>query len=148
MSGEIDLILGKNKTMAMTTIASDKIEIQKSAEYVFNYLSNLNNLQPLMPEQVSNWSSTEEECSFSIKGMASIGLKVVTKTPHSKINLESAGKSPFAFTLTVNIESIDDQKCIGQLVFEAELNMFMKMMVEKPMQNFFNYLAHKFKTIS
>ena len=37
-----------------------------------------------MPSQVTNWKATEDECSFTLNGMASIGMKIVEKAPHYK----------------------------------------------------------------
>ena len=53
----------------MTTIETDKVEINSSAEDIFKFLSDISNLEQLMPEQVANWESTGDECSFTIKGM-------------------------------------------------------------------------------
>ncbi len=131
----------------MTTIESNKIEIDNSAENVFNYLSNFNNFQRLMPDQVTNWSSSETECSFTINGMATIGMKIIEKTPNSHIKIASNGKVPFNFILHTNLTSVSPDKTNGQLVFEAELNPMIKMMVEKPLTNFFNLLAEKMKDI-
>ncbi|MCC6690127.1 MAG: SRPBCC family protein [Bacteroidia bacterium] len=130
----------------MTRIESNKTEIENTAENVYTYLSNFNNFQKLMPSQVTNWSSTETECSFTISGMATIGMQIVEKIPHSYIKISSHGKVPFDFILHVNI-SADGAKSIVQLVFEAELNPMIKMMVEKPLTNFFNLLAEKMKEI-
>jgi carbon monoxide dehydrogenase subunit G len=131
----------------MTKIESNKVEIENSAENVFNYLSNFNNFQKLMPPQVSNWTATEDECSFAISGMATIGMKILEKTPNTHIKISSNGKVPFDFILHVNIASLGDNKTSGQLVFEADLNPMIKMMVEKPLKNFFNLLVERMKEI-
>ena len=131
----------------MTKIESNKSEIDNSLENVFAFLSNFNNFQQLMPAQVTNWTSTENECSFTINGMATIGMKIIEKTPSTHIKITSNGKVPFDFILHVNLTSLDANKTSGQLVFEAELNPMIKMMVEKPLTNFFNLLADKMKEI-
>lgn len=95
-----------------------------------------------MPSQVTNWTSTESECSFTINGMATIGMKIIEKSPHSLIKITSNGKVPFNFNLNVKIDDASE-KCNAQLIFEAELNPMLKMMVEKPLTNFFNILAKK-----
>lgn len=133
--------------MALTKIDSEKVEISNSAQNVFNYLSDFNNFEKLMPPQVTGWSSTADECSFTIKGMATIGMKIVEKTPYTKINISSHGKVPFKFQLLVLLTEKDANNCIGQLAFESEMNAMVKMMVEKPLGNFFNYLAHKMQGI-
>jgi hypothetical protein len=131
----------------MTKIESEKVEINNSAENIFNYLSDFNNFEKLMPPQVSEWTSTKDECSFNINGMATIGMKIIEKTPNTKITITSNGKVPFEFKLYVLLTETDANHCTGQLTFESELNMMMKMMVEKPLGNFFNMLAQKMKDI-
>lgn len=133
--------------MSLTKIESQTSEINNSAENVFNYLSDFNNFGKLMPQQVTNWQSTTDECSFTINGMATIGMKIIEKTPNSKISISSHGKVPFEFKLFILITEKDAQNCTGQLVFESELNPMIKMMVEKPLGNFFNMLAAKMKDI-
>lgn len=131
----------------MTKIESEKVDINNSASAVFNYLSDFNNFEKLMPSQVTNWTSTSEECSFTINGMATIGMKIIEKTPFTKITITSNGKVPFEFKLFVSLVEKDMNNCIGQLIFESDLNPMMKMMVEKPLGNFFNMLAQKMKEI-
>jgi len=131
----------------MTKIESEKVDINNSASAVFNYLSDFNNFQKLMPPQVTNWTSTTDECSFTINGMATIGMKIIEKTPSSQITISSNGKVPFEFKLFVILTEKDANNCTGQLVFESDLNPMMKMMVVKPLGNFFNMLAQKMKDI-
>jgi hypothetical protein len=128
-------------------IKTETVEIENSAANVFTRLADFNNFKELMPPQVTNWQSTADDCSFTINNMATIGMKIKEKMPHSKIAIESNGKVPFNFTLDVNITSIADNKCNGQLHFNADINPMLKMMVEKPLTNFFNLLAQKMKQI-
>jgi len=132
--------------MSLTVIESDKVEINNSAEKVFNFLSDLNNHEKLMPSQVTNWQSSTDECSYTLNGMATIGMKISEKTPNSKIVIASHGKVPFAFTLTTVITEVDANKCTAVMTFEADLNPMMKMMVGGPMGKFFNYMASKLNT--
>lgn len=133
--------------MSVTKIESEKVEIANSAEKIFTYLSDFNNFKALMPSQVTNWTSTSEECSFTINGMATIGMKIIEKTPFTKITISSNGKVPFEFKLFVLLTEKDANNAIGQLTFESDMNPMIKMMVEKPLGNFFNMLAHKMKDI-
>ncbi|HVA99247.1 MAG TPA: SRPBCC family protein [Bacteroidia bacterium] len=132
----------------MTRIESDIVEINKSAAEIFSFLSDFNNFQKLMPPQVTNWTSTENECSFTINGMATIGMKIIEKNPNTQIKISANGKNPFAFTLEVLLTTISESKCTEQLVFDADLNPMLKMMVVKPLGNFFNLLVNKLKEIN
>jgi len=131
----------------MTKIESDKVDINKSAESIYNYLCDFRNFEKLMPSQVSNWEATPDTCSFTINGMATIGMKIIEKVPFSKIIISSNGKVPFEFKLFVFMDAKDSNNTVGQITFESDLNPMMKMMVEKPLGNFFNMLAKKLADI-
>lgn len=131
----------------MTKIESEKVDIPNSAENIYNYLSNFKNFEMLMPAQVTNWEATPDDCSFTINGMATIGMKIIEKVPNSKIIVSSNGKVPFDFKMTIYLTEKVATASVGQITFESELNPMMKMMVEKPLGNFFNMLAKKMADI-
>ncbi len=132
----------------MTIIESQNVEINNSSENIFKFLSDFNNFEKIMPNQVTNFESTKDEGSFTLQGMAVIGMQIVDRIPSSEIRLESTAKSPFRFDLNCIIENTDKDKCTSQLVFEAELDPMMKMLVENLLQNFFNLLVEKLKEIN
>ena len=133
--------------MSFLKLESELVEIENSAENIFTYLSDFKNFEKLMPPQVTNWTATTDECSFTINGMATIGMKIVEKFSPVKISITSHGKVPFEFKLYVLLTVVDPLKCKGQLTFESDMNPMIKMMVEKPLGNFFNMLAQKMKDI-
>ncbi len=130
----------------MTRIESDKVTVNKTAKEVYDFLSDFNNFKKLMPEQVVDWTSTADECTFTIKGMATLGMKIVEKIPNSLIKVIKNGSAPFDFTLSCMIDDLQHQ-CVVQLAFDAELNMMMKMMATKPLTNFLNILVNKLKEV-
>ena len=97
-----------------------------------------------MPEQVTNWKSTSDECSFTIAGMASLGMKIIEKTPNSLIKAGKHGSAPFDFTLSCTIADNGATSEV-QLIFDADLNPMLKMMAERPLTNFLNLLVNKLK---
>lgn len=120
-------------------IESNHQTINSSSTSVFEFLSDLNNYIELFPkDKIENWKSSEEFCSCSIKGMSEIGLKRVASTPNTLIYLDSHGKSPFKFTLNIYLSVINESQTKVYLIFEGDVNPFMKMMLEKPLSNFFN----------
>lgn len=132
----------------MTTLMSEKVSLDKNANEVFTWLCNLNNYKMIMPQQVEDWVSTETDCSFTIKGMASLGMELKEAIPSSQVFLIKKGKAPFDFTLVSNIVDTGDGKSTLQLHMDADLNPFLKMMAEKPLTNFLNMLVNKYKEIS
>jgi carbon monoxide dehydrogenase subunit G len=129
-------------------IESTKVDLKKSREEVFSFVSDFRNFEHLIPkDKVSKWTATEDSCSFNINGMADIGMKIQSTVMPSQVNIISDGKNPFDFTLTVFIEEKINNESIANLVFDAEVNPFLKMMVEKPLTNFFNMLAERLKVM-
>ncbi len=126
----------------MLTIDTGYKAVAATDEQVFTFLSDLNNLQKLMPDRVENWQSDADQCTFIIKGMAEIGMKIDERIPSHTLKLSSHGKVPFAFKLDILIRSAETG-CETSIVFNGEVNMFMKMMVETPLTNFFKMLLEK-----
>ena len=125
-------------------IETDHKIINTRQEDVYNFLMDMNNFKELFPEdKIDNWESTEETCSMKIKSMGSLGLKRVASTANSLIYLDSYGKTPFKFTLNIFLSEKENNNCEAYLVFEGDINPFMKMMVEKPLTEFFETLIQK-----
>ena len=100
-----------------------------------------------MPEQVINWKSTTDKCSFTIKGMTDLSLCIAEKRPFSKIIYRPDGKAPFDFSLEIKLTAIKENVCNAQILFNAELNTMLEMLARKPLQNFVNILVAKLKEL-
>jgi len=131
----------------LTRIESDIAEINNSPQKVYNFLSDMNNFGKLMPEQVINWKSTEDTCSFTIKGMTDLSMKISEKNPYSKVIIIPGEKAPFNFSLIINLQNPKENLTVAQLIFDAELNAMMEMLARKPLHNFINMLAAKLKEL-
>jgi len=128
----------------MTTIETEKKISPNSAEQIFNFLNDMNNFESLMPEgKIEKWESSEDQCEFTIKGMAKIGLKKESNNAPNHMKVSSFGKVPFTFDLDIYLKEQADNQTEVSMVFNGDINPFMKMMVEKPLRNFFNYLVTK-----
>ena len=124
-------------------IESTKSLVNASAQTVFDFLINTENLFHIMPQdKMSDWKADEKSCSFKAQGGFLISLNQIDLTSPTQIVMKSGEKSPFPFTLTVHLKVVED-KTEGYIAFNGELNAFMKMMVEKPLTNLFNFMSVK-----
>ena len=130
----------------MTRIESDNRLINKNEKVIFDFLSDFNNFEQLMPDRVENWESNEKTCSFTISGLASLGMEIIESTPNSFIKMKDFGKVPFKFNFLVNIEKQDDN-CYVNLIFDADLNTMLKMVAVKPLKNFLNMLLDELENV-
>jgi len=126
-------------------IETQKARINCHPQKVYDFLTNFDNFERLLPDQVANWQSTADSCSFEVKGLATIGLRITEKTPFTKINMIGEGKLPFGFSLETAIVEVIPQKCQVQLAIVADMNPFIAMMAEKPLQNFVDLILPKLK---
>jgi hypothetical protein len=131
----------------MTRIESDAAFINKPQEKVYNFLSDMNNFGKLMPDQVINWKSDKDSCSFTIKNMADISLKITERIPVSKIIMTAEEKVPIKFTLECELSKLKDNESSGRIIMNAELNAMMELLAKNPLQNFVNMLAAKMKEL-
>jgi len=130
-----------------TRIESKHVEISASAETVYAYLNDFNNIKTLLPQdKISDWQATTDQCSFKIQNAAIIPLNKSTVEPNSKINIVSGDNAPFPFTLEIFIIEKSNNLTEGYLLFDGEINAFLKMMVMKPLTNLFDYMAVQLKS--
>lgn len=122
-------------------LESPKTNVKKSAEYIFNALSDIKNFEKLMPENMAKFEVIDENCfEFGLKGMPEIKLVKKASTPNSEIIL-GAASSKLPFTLTAKIDSISENETDIQLFFEGEFNAMMAMMVKGPITKFIETLS-------
>lgn len=125
-------------------LTSQEAQINASAAEVFTFLSDCQNIIHLLPEdKISDWKATTDNCSFKVQKMATIPLVVTDRIQDAEIKMVSGEGAPFPFTLDIIIQSVDTSSCSGYLKFNGEVNTFLKMMIEKPMGNLFDYMSHK-----
>jgi carbon monoxide dehydrogenase subunit G len=128
-------------------IESRKVNISCKPEDVFNFLGNFDNFADILPEQVANWQSTGDSCVFEVKGLATLGLRITGKTPFSRISMKGEGKLPFGFTFDTVILESSPQQTEVQVLINADMNPYIAMMAEKPLQNFIDMLVVKLKEV-
>jgi ribosome-associated toxin RatA of RatAB toxin-antitoxin module len=122
-------------------LESPKVNVEKSADELFNLLTDMQNFEKLMPENIAKFQVIgEDSFLFGLKGMPEIQLKVTEKAAPNKIVFGSASdKVPF--TLITNIESISANSSAVKLDFEGSFNPMMAMMVKGPIGKFIETLA-------
>lgn len=124
-------------------IESTKVDVNAAPSVIYDFLKDSNNLVHLLPkDNISDFKATASECSFKVQGGVTITLVQNGGEHPNKLFLKSGEKSPFPFNLTIHIDEANG-KVSGFIAFDGEVNMFLKMMVEKPLTNLFNYMSNK-----
>ncbi|MEN9639062.1 MAG: hypothetical protein RLZZ262_930 [Bacteroidota bacterium] len=127
----------------MTEIESKKVSVAAPREAVYNFLCDMNNIEKLLPAgKYSDWKSDTQSCSFKIQGAYTIVLNFVSATPHGEVRYASGDGSPFSFSLTSFLNE-EGGSTSGFMKCEADINPFLKMVVQGPLKNLFDYMAEK-----
>lgn len=124
-------------------IESTKVIVKADPAKVFEFLADANNLIHLLPQdKISDFKSTTEECSFKVQGGVTISLIEDGRLEGEELYLRSGKFSPFPFRLSIRLTATEGG-CEGYIYFDGDVNAFLKMVVEKPLTNLFNYMSQK-----
>ncbi len=116
------------------TVFESKINIAKPVNEVYSFLSDFNNHKTLMPSSISNWSSTNNEASFTVQNMANLSLKISNRIENSTIIITPSGQVPFNVDMRWVVVDLGNNSTEAVLTLSAELNMMMKVMASGPLQ--------------
>lgn len=123
-----------------------KIVVNKSSKQLFDMLKNPEDYKHLMPDSLTSFEHREDGFKFGLKGMPEVALKIAELIEDQKVVLKSASSS-LDFSLTGNMNPLNENQTEVQLLFEGNFNPFIKMMVEKPLQSFLNTLTDKLEQL-
>lgn len=116
-----------------------KVIANKSVSELVAMLKNPEDYKKLMPESLNKFEFWEDGFKFGLSGMPEIALKI-NEVSNEKVVLKSASSS-LDFSLTGTMNPVNETQTEVQLLFDGNFNPFIKMMVEKPLQNFINTLT-------
>lgn len=122
-----------------------KIIVNKSSSELAEMLKKPEDYKDLMPDGLQKFEVKDNGFKFGLKGMPEIALKI-ENVSDKEVVLKSASSS-LDFALTGTMNPVNDNQTEVQLLFDGKFNPFIKMMVEKPLQNFINSLTDKIEQL-
>jgi len=129
------------------TIIESTVELNLPIDKVYHFLEDLNHHQQLMPENIYNWSSTQDEASFTIQNMAKLAIKISSRIPNSEIIAIPTEKPPFDVELKWTVAPAENGGTIATHIISADLNMMLKMLASGPLQKLADYQTQKLKEV-
>lgn len=129
----------------MTTYESELKTISSSGEMVFDVLSNLNNLEkiasnPSFAEKAKDLRYDADSCSFAVDGFGRFGIRIVERSPFSKIVMTSEN-APISFQVVILLGYLSENESTLKLLLNVELPSMIKMMVGNKLQDGVNSIA-------
>lgn len=122
----------------MTEFSSDVKTISYNDADVFRVLSDLRKLELIkdrIPEEkIKDFSFDEDSVSFRVDPVGKVTFLVVEREPNKLVKFKS-DKLPFDVFLWIQLVSKAENDTRMRLTVKADLNPFIKGMVEKPMKD-------------
>jgi hypothetical protein len=130
------LILNEKKTFLL----NHRINLKN----LFEFLIDFKNFDSILPtDKVEDFEFTENQCSFNIKGITAMTIKLVEKKPYNFIFFSSEGLAKFNFSLKVYFTGNENEVGDCKIDLLGDLNPFIKAMAEKSLQNLVNTMSLK-----
>ncbi len=90
--------------------------------------------------RVEDWQADADTCSFKVKGFTA-RLRIVEREPFSTVKIKGEDGSPFDFTFWIQLKEVAPDDTRMRLVLHAEMNMMVKMMIGKKLQEALDQIA-------
>ena len=121
----------------MTRIESEKIVVDKPIQAVYEYLSDLRNYASFMPDDVKSFEPESDSAKLNLQGLGELRINLDERREPEYIKIMPKGNMPVKFHMFWEFAEVEGgTQVIGGA--NAELNMFMKMMVEPRLKTFIN----------
>ena len=133
----------------MVKIESKKVEIKRNVEFVYEYLADFTHFSMVANDKIENFKATQDRCSFTIKGMTDMGLKIISRLPNESITISNdtdvPSSMPLNFLIIFEFERVEPYITKVIVKMELDANPMIAMMVKKPLEKFVNSLADGMK---
>lgn len=121
----------------MTQFESNIKIIPFAQERVYAKLADLNNLETIKDkipaDKVQDLSFDTDTLSFSVSPVGKIALEIIEREPCKCIKFGTTN-SPVPFNLWIQLVPVTESECKIKLTIKAEINPFIKSMIQKPLQ--------------
>ena len=122
-------------------LESNKASVQKSQQEVFDFLTNVENYEQIMPESKEKFEvKSQDTFAFALKGMPEIQCQI-KETREPEFIVLGSTSDKFNFSLDVVIEPAGENQSEAQLFFHGKFNTMMSMMLKGPLKKFIGTLS-------
>ena len=128
----------------MVKIESKEVIVNSSLNECFEFLSSMNNYKELLPaDKTTDWKSDETQCSFKLQNAYKLELIFDKKINNDTILLKSGPSSLLTFNLSLFLNEQNNNSTKAQLKCDAYINPLLQVIIEKPINHLFNYMADR-----
>ncbi|MDR1809884.1 MAG: SRPBCC family protein [Prevotella sp.] len=134
----------------MTDFVSEIKTIPCAGAEVYAILSDLRNLdkvrENIPQEKIKNFSCDRDSCSVSVEPVGQVKFNIIEREPVSTIKFE-AEQIPFGLNVWIQLKPSAETETKMKLTLRADLNVFLKPMLSKPLQQAVDKIAEMIAAI-
>lgn len=120
---------------------------QKTVYDCLSDLSNLERIRERVPQdQLEGFSFDTDHIAVKASMIGEIRLRIIEREAPKTIKFETE-QSPVPFNFWIQLLPVDDASCKMKLTIKADLNPFIKGMVQKPLQEGIEKIADALQMI-
>ena len=112
-------------------------QIPYPQQAVYDNISDLRNLEKVkdrIPEdKVSDFTFDEDTVGLNVQPVGELKLRICEREEPKCVKFETV-QSPVPFNVWIQVLPVDEQNSKMKVTVKAELNPFIKSMIEKPLQ--------------
>lgn len=125
-------------------------QIDAPQEKVYETLSNLQNLERVKDripdDKLQNLVFDNDSIGIEMAPIGKIAMRIVEREEPNTIKFESV-ESPMAFNFWIQLLPVTDESCKMKLTIKADMNPFVKMVVEKPLREGIEKMADMLQAV-
>lgn len=124
-------------------------KINNNEEKVYNFLSDFNNFNGLIPEdKIKSWESSENSCSFVLDGIGNANMQIVEKEPFKLIKIFSQVSNQLDFDFWIQLKQAGENDIRVKLTLKADINPMIQMIAKKPLQAFLDGIIEELEKLN
>ena len=129
----------------MTEFVSEIKTLPYNEEDVYAMLSDLSNLERMKDkipaDKIQDIAFDRDSCSFSVNPVGKVKFSIVDREPCKTIKF-MADESPVEVSLWIQLKQTGEKDTKMKITVKADLNVFIKPMLSKPLQEGVDKIAN------
>jgi len=124
-------------------ITGTKTRVKLSAAKLFKMASDCRNFSGYLSQDTKDIEATKDSCTFTVENIATVTLKILEKTPFTSIRFIAENDKNIPLFITLHYTEMSENETDVEAVLDIELPLFLKPVLQKPLQRFIDTLSEK-----
>ncbi|HBE42359.1 MAG TPA: hypothetical protein DDW27_14370 [Bacteroidales bacterium] len=132
-----------------TRFDSRTAKVNYSPEVVYNFATDIRNFRRFIPSgSFSDIDFRQDSCSFRADYLGTVSVQLSERVIYKKIVFSGNAMMQNDFSITLFLHETPERHSEIKLIFEAEMNPFLKMAASEPLRKFLDTMMDEIENFS